>query len=143
MAWGSPYNNNRNYRQGGGFSNRSYSYRGGNSYQPVRTAAKKRSGAKHGRTKNGDPYTTGWNASRKHGLVKFLCVPYKKSKQSESANGRQWLNVMVKVEKQMAPEFITSGMMDLVSGKVTVQSLGIVINPKAPNGGYCGRFFGK
>ena len=90
------------------------------------------------------PYTTGWNYSRRHGLVTFLCVEYSKSVAVVSpTSNRTWLNVMVKVKKSMSPDFITSGMMDLSTGSVIIKDLGIVINPKAPNGGYCGRYGNK
>lgn len=101
---------------------------------------KKHTGAKSGYDKNGQPYTTGWNYSRANGLVTFLATPYAKSKESTSGSGRSWLNVMVKVSRKMQKDFIVSGMMDLRSGMVTIQELGIVINPKAKNGGYCGKY---
>lgn len=101
---------------------------------------KKHTGSKSGFDKNGNPYTTGWNYSRANGLVTFLATPYGKSKEVQSASGRSWLNVMVKVSRKMQKDFIVSGMMDLRSGMVTIEELGLVMNPKAKNGGYCGKY---
>jgi|GEM_PF-6376605 len=141
----------RNYNNGG-FSNGGYSV--GN-YQPSRGGytnsrsnnnyggqrpQKKHSGAKTGTTKKGEKYTTGWNKSRGAGFVTFLCVTTSKSVSSESKSGRKWVSVMVKVRKQMTPETTTNGLMDVQTGMVTIDSMGIVLNPKAPNGGYCGKF---
>jgi hypothetical protein len=109
-------------------------------YKDDRREQKKHTGAKSGFDKNGNPYTTGWNYSRANGLVTFLATPYGKSKEVESRSGRSWLNVMVKVSRKMQKDFIVSGMMDLRSGMVTIQELGIVMNPKAKNGGYCGKY---
>ncbi len=109
-------------------------------YGPQQRVAKKHSGAKHGSDKNGQVYTSGWNYSKRHGLVTFLCVPYKKSKRVTSARGIEWINVMVKIKKTMSANQIVSGMMDFHSGRVIIKDLGLVINPKAPNGGYCGTY---
>lgn len=104
---------------------------------------KKHSGAKTGGIRTGahagEQYTTGWNYSKRHGLISFGCFPYEGSKTVQSARGQQWTNVMVKVNKGIAGTSITSGMMDS-TGRVIVKDHGIVINPKAPNGGYCGTF---
>ena len=50
---------------------------------------------------------------------------------------------MVKVQPKMAKAFITSGLMDQATGAVTINELGLIMNPKAANGGYCGKFGGK
>lgn len=122
------YNNNNN----GGYNS---NYNGGQ-----RQAPRKKSGAKFTRDKNGNPCTTGWNKSRFAGFVKFLCVVTKSSVESESQTGNKYISVMVKVQKQMTPEETTNGLMNINTGQVTIQSMGIVLNPKAPNGGYCGRY---
>lgn len=101
---------------------------------------KKHSGCKAGFTKKGDPFTQGWNVSKRHGMMSFLAVPYKGSKLVTSKSGKRWLNVMVKVSPEKAQPFIVSGMRNDDTGQVTIQELGMVMNPKAPNGGYCGKF---
>ncbi|MFP5081623.1 hypothetical protein [Pedobacter sp. JCM 36344] len=101
---------------------------------------KKHSGAKKGFTKKNEPYCTGWNYSKRHGLITFLCVPYAKTAVHTSGNGVEWLNVMVKVTRGIAGTSITSGLMDRRTHRTIVKELGIVINPGAPKGGYCGRY---
>jgi hypothetical protein len=103
---------------------------------------KKHSGAGHKTSvgKGGNPCTWGWNFSKRFGLVKFLCVFTSATKVVDSGRNRTWANVMVKITKPMSAPQTVSGMMDVHTGMVTIQDLGIVINPKAPNGGYCGKF---
>lgn len=125
--------------RGGNYSNRSYSYNGrsSNAYQ---RQVKKHTGCKYrAADKNGKPVTTGWNYSRKEGLVTFLATPYKGTSIHTSKSGREWLNVMVKVSPKMKQSFIVSGLMERHSGKVIIKDLNIVMKPSAPNGGYCGR----
>ncbi|WP_131537999.1 hypothetical protein [Pedobacter nototheniae] len=124
--------NQRNNR-----SNNSRNNNGNNNNQPT----KKHSGCKYTpNSKNGTPVTTGWNYSRRNGLVTFLCVTTKNTEVHTSKSGKEWLNVMVKVSKKMCKDELVSGLMERHTGKVIVKELGIVLNPKAPNGGYCGQF---
>ncbi|PAW94082.1 hypothetical protein CKK33_11480 [Mucilaginibacter sp. MD40] len=136
------YNNSR-FGNGGYQSNNGYgrSNYGNNGYNNNRQQARKKSGAKHKKSdKNGNPVTTGWSKTRGAGFVKFLCVFTKNTDQHSSQSGRIWANVMVVVQKPMTPDVRTSGLMDLSTGKVVVQSMGIVINPQAPNGGFTGQY---
>ena len=73
-------------------------------------------------------------------MVTFYACPYGKTKIVTSATGRSWGNWMVRVKTAMGKEFIVGGMHDTNSNMVTVREMGFVMNPKAPNGGYCGRF---
>ena len=101
---------------------------------------KKHSGCKTGVSrKDGSPYTQGWNYSRSHGLVSFLAVCTKGTHETTSKTGRKWLNVMVKVQKKFQNDVLFSGLMDVMTGKVIINDQNIVMNPKAPNGGYCGK----
>lgn len=101
---------------------------------------KKHSGCKTGVSrKDGSPYTQGWNYSRAHGLVSFLAVCTKGTSLHISKTGREWLNVMVKVQKKFQNDVLFSGLMDKVTGKVIINDQNLVMNPKAPNGGYCGK----
>jgi hypothetical protein len=121
----------------------------GNNYQAQnnggqRQQTKKHTGAKFTRSKkDGSPVTTGWNYSKRFGLVTFLCVTTSKSVESESNTGNKYISVMIKVRKPMSPEVITNGLMNIHTGQVTCEAMQIVINPKAPNGGYCGKYGGK
>lgn len=127
------YGNNYGSRQGfsfGGYNS--------NSQRP-----KKRTGAKFkAKDKNGNPCTTGWHKG-KYGFTKFLCVVTKSSVESESKKGNRYISVMVVVQRDMLPPSKTSGLMNTSTGKVTVESMGIVINPGAPNGGFCGKYGNK
>lgn len=124
------------------YSNRS-EYRDNYSRNSNQREQKKHSGAKFGNDKNGKPYVSGWNYSRRNGLVSFLAVPYNGTSEHQSKSGKTWLNVMVKVNPSMSKPFITSGLMDMASKKVIINELGIVMNPNAPRGGYCGKFGSK
>jgi hypothetical protein len=100
----------------------------------------KKSGSKAGTDKNGAPYTTGWNASKRNGMVTFLATPYKGSHVVTSRSGKDWMNVMVKIhyKDQMKTE-LKSGLRNMATGQVIINDLGIVLSPKSKNGGYCGR----
>ncbi|WP_447642439.1 MULTISPECIES: hypothetical protein [Chitinophagaceae] len=136
QSYGNNYNNS--YGSGYGGGNRNYNNRGGNS-RPQR----KKSGAKAGVGKNGKPYVQGWNASRQNGMVSFLCVPTSNTGQHTSRTGRNWENWMVVVQPRMGASFLKSCLYDPSTGKCIISDMGIVLNPKAPNGGYCGRFGNK
>jgi len=130
------YSNN-NYGGGGrSYGGRSYgSYRGG-SYGR-QSQPRKHTGCRSGNTKNNTPYVRGWNYSKQHGMVAFFAAPYSGTHVSESKNGRQWQNWMIKVQPKMGKEFIVSGLYDMQTGRVISQQLGIVMNPRT---NYCGRF---
>ena len=100
-------------------------------------------GHKEGKTKAGRDYkiTWGWNVSKGGGLVSYLAKNYAKSHMVESKNGRKWLTVIVVATLARTKDTkIKPGLMDLQTGKVIVKDWKLVINPKAPNGGYCGTF---
>lgn len=129
MAYNNNYNNNRS---------------NGNNNGGGQRPTKKHTGARFTRNKkDGSPVTTGWNYSKRFGLVTFLCVTTSKSVESESKTGNQYVSVMVKVSKPMSPAETTNGLMNVRTGQVTIDSMNLVINPKAPNGGYCGKYGGK
>lgn len=147
------------YNQGGGFgqnySNRRTNYNqdfsqtqrsnNGYQYQPQRQV-KKHSGCKTGILKagnfQGEQYVSGWNYSKAHGLRSFLATPYSKTKKSISKKtGTEWLNVVVKVQPKQQKAFLVSGMLEVRTNRVIIEELGMIMNPKAPNGGYCGTMF--
>jgi len=121
---------------GGGY-NRSYGRRN-DGYQ---RQTKKHSGAKyHASTKNGNPCISAWNYSKKMGMLSILIAPYKGSKVVESQTGRRygvWMaSITGKGVRQNFPVLV-----DLASHRVVIrEGYGWVINPSAPNGGYCGTF---
>lgn len=100
---------------------------------------KKKTGATFGLDKNGNPYVSGWNLRKQDGFSSFFCRPYKGTKKSKSNNGREWHNWFVTI-KNGFNKVNTSGLYDPVRQMVIVKEYGIVLNPKARNGGYCGTF---
>ncbi len=133
------YYNNRNsgYSRGGysGGYNRGYNR---NNYNN-NAQQKKRSACKKGYA-NGDadaPYYAGYNKSRS-GFLSILARPYKKTKDSTSKSGKRFQNWFVTYKVgRFGAEQKTSGMLNLDSGKLVVESLGIVMNPKT---NYCGTY---
>ena len=142
MAYNNNYNSNRNFNNGG-YNRQNSGGNGGNSNGYNRqSSGKKKSGAKFKvKDANGNPCTTGWKVSRRFGFVKFLCVVTSKSVESQNKAGtNSYISVMVKVQKEMCNEEITNGLMNIHTGQVVIEKMGIVINPRAANGGYCGKF---
>lgn len=140
------YNNNNNNLN---YGNSSYgnNYRNNNNYsnkqQSNNNVPKKHSGAKSGMTKTGKMYVQGWNVSKSNGMVSIIAGPTKNTDTHKSKSGRTWCNWMAKVTPKMAVPFLVSCLYDESTGKVIINDLGIVMNPKAPHGGYCGKFGGK
>lgn len=132
------YDNGRGY-SGGGYSNRNQ-YSGGNGQQRQQ---KKHSGAKyHASSKNGNPCIVAWNYSRATGLVKVFIAPYSGTGEHESKNGKTYQNWMCKIEgKKIAPQHFPV-LVNTANNKAVIDTngWGWVVNPSAPNGGYCGSF---
>lgn len=79
----------------------------------------------------------GWRKNRQ-GFTKFTAVTTKFSKDG----GKGWIgSIFVTVTNvSTGQESKYWGTMQSSTGKVVIDALGIVMNPKAPNGGYCGTF---
>lgn len=112
-------------------------------------AKKKRSGCKFGMYQNqkqrrdGDgeaqPYVAGWRASR--GVItSILATPYKGTDSHKSKTGIVWQNWVAKVRVGTQQPYLTSALYNTMTRKVTIKALGYVLNPNAPNGGYCGSY---
>jgi hypothetical protein len=137
-----PYNNN--YNGNGGYRRNNYnnSYNNGGYNQGQNRPKKKRSGAKFGYS-NGNaatPFVRGWKATRRFGLITYLCVPYKITRTHTSGSGKEWENWMLKIQFADGKTELKSCLYNVQSKKVIINDLGMVINPNAPNGGYCGSF---
>ena len=145
------YNNNsygnnqgRNGWQGVPFNNAP-------SYQPnqYNQPRKKKSGAKSKRytPNNGNNagkgmiHTHGWRYSKRAGLITYSCNTTSKSVKKDSG----WIGSIACEVMQVdsSQKAFYWGVMEAATGKVVIQDLGIVINPKANNGGYCGTFINK
>ena len=97
---------------------------------------KKRSGAKYGISpKTKRPYIQGWKAT-KDGMVKIIAGPTKKGMVSDQSE--QWVcNVTIGYAKPVT----MTAFYNVNSKKLTIPDMSFVLNPGAPNGGYCGPFY--
>jgi hypothetical protein len=143
------YNNNNysrntggNYGNSGGYSGNSGSYSrsyGGNA--PV----KKKSGSKAGTafsrsTGEGKPWVSGWKKVN-GGIISIICGPYHKTDTYESKMGRKSQTWLANIQPPNgAQAYRLPCMYYMDTGRVVIDGLGFVINPKAANGGYCGTF---
>lgn len=79
-----------------------------------------------------------WRLSRSGELIKVTAVTTNKSAKGEKG----WCGhvAVTFVNTVTGSKNFYWGTMHLATGKTVVNDLGIVINPKASNGGYCGTF---
>jgi hypothetical protein len=120
-------------------------YQGNKGYYPQPQQSKeykKHSGAKYTLYQNKEGVqqylTTGWRLNNKQ-LLSYKAVTTKKSILSEKGwFGSVWLTITNKITGEVNSAW---GTMEKSSGKVVVDDLALVMNPRAKNGGYCGTFF--
>lgn len=141
---GSSNNNNSSSNSNTGYQKRTKEY-------DPKTYVKK-SGCKTGRYSNKEyankstgqivpseskPYTQGWKASKRFGLISFMCVPTSNSKSVTSESGKVWITSIActVTNKQAMTRQLYWGLMEKTTGKVIIQDLGIVLNPKGGKGG--------
>lgn len=96
---------------------------------------------KSGSNKGLDQYVTnGWMVSNKQ-FIQISCVTTKNTQLSEKG----WYgNVACTVTNKTAmTESLFWGTMQKSTGKVVINDLNLVLNPKAPNGGYTGTYLKK
>lgn len=118
-------------------------------YSPMKPQYRKHSGAKltkytptQGDNKGREQYlVTGWRLNRNRELISVKCVTTSKSKLSDKG----WIG-------SIACTFTNTttgetnfhwGTMLKSTGKVVIDKLAVVLNPKAKNGGYCGTYLQK
>lgn len=111
--------------------------------QAMQQFGRKKSGAKSGVTKSGKMYVNGWKVMQGQGIVSVIAGPTKDTDQHTSKTGRIWENWCAKITKPFSKPELVSCLYDTMTGKVIIGDLGLVLNPKAPNGGYFGKFGGK
>lgn len=150
------YGNNNYYRRsyggygggyGGGYSRSSYgrSYGGGGSYRRAYGSysrqKKKHSGCKMRSgwtTKSGEHVNenmiTGWNYSRRLGLISFIASPRKEGRETKNDRIERWV---VNIRFRDGPKIFT-GFYNLDHRKLRIPDLRMTANPHAPNGGYFG-----
>ena len=141
----SGYNNNNNYRGNGNYNN---GYRNNGNQNNSNRQKSKRSGAKHtkyfpesGPNKGQEQYlTTGWKVSKGE-LTSIKAVTTSKSNLSEKG----WFGsvAVTFTNTKNGQTAFHWGTMQKSTGKVVVDSMAFVINPKARNGGYAGTFITK
>jgi hypothetical protein len=130
------YSNNggyqqRSYENGGGYPQRSYGNR-------PQAAPKKHSGCKYrSSAKNGKPCMTGWNYSKRYGIISIIASPNTNKLKTKSSRLENWY-VKVTINKEVK---WMHGFFNTDNKKVIIQELGFVMNPNASNGGYCGKYF--
>lgn len=119
--------------------------RGYNQYPQQQQQRRKRSGCK---TKRYTPTsgvnagreqicTSGWKKNRQ-GFSTFMAVTTRHSRDK----GKGWVGgVRITVTNQSSgQQTLYWGTMQVSTGKVIMSGLPFVMNPKAPNGGYCGTY---
>jgi hypothetical protein len=134
---GNNYNNNKGYGGGKNYGNQGYN-------QPQKPTVK-HSGAKHttyfpttGPNKGVEQHlTTGWRLSKGE-LIAIKCVTTQKSNLSEKG----WFGSIActMTNTKTGVQSFHWGTMEKKTGKVVIDAMAFVINPKAKNGGYAGTF---
>ncbi len=133
------------------YQNRGYSnnrYNNNNGYQRQQKPKAKKSGAKFtkytpqsGANAGQEQYlTTGWKVSNRE-LISIKAVTTSKSQLSEKG----WFGsvAVTFTNTKTGSQAFHWGTMQKSTGKVVVDSMAFVINPKAKNGGYAGTFLSK
>ncbi len=84
---------------------------------------------------------SGWNYSKARGLLSFFAAPYNGTHETKGkVNGNLHLNYILKITNKRTMQIhIMPCLYNKSTGKVTCMKLNLVMNPKAPNGGYCGK----
>lgn len=86
------------------------------------------------------PWVSGWNVSAQ-GYMKFLAYPYKDTKRVTSGEGKEWENWVVKITHPDKKQTLLPCLFEVKTHRVLMKDIGMVANPKAPNGGYWGTMF--
>jgi hypothetical protein len=91
-----------------------------------------------GKNKDQNQYlVSGWKLAGGQ-LIAVKCITTSKS----SDSGKGWVGSVACsiTNKASGQKSFYWGTMQIATGKVVISDLGWVLNPKAPNGGYCGTF---
>lgn len=144
MAFKSYYNNGNSYygqSNGGGYQRRgNYNNQNNGGYRQNKSN-KKHSGARQTTTKKGGKAIVGWNYSKAKGLVSVACFESKFSKEIENKRGDIYTKLVAYLEyKATGHKRAMSAFVSHRTGKCYIPEMQWVLNPKAPNGGYCGTF---
>lgn len=82
----------------------------------------------------------GWKLANKQ-LISISCVTTKKSEPTDKG----WAGHIAceVVNKATGQKSFYWGTMEIKTGKTVIKDLGLVLNPRARNGGYCGTFINR
>ncbi|WP_026756086.1 hypothetical protein [Sediminibacter sp. Hel_I_10] len=89
-------------------------------------------------------FITAWKVA--DGVMHSYKVIFPKDREvkiTATETGHHWLPVTVIQSAAMKQNVIVGGMLDLANQKVYIKEWNWVINPKASNGGYCGKHISK
>ncbi|MGX9985475.1 hypothetical protein [Soonwooa purpurea] len=117
-------------------------YSGGTNYKKSSGKKSKKSGAKFTRYVNKDGVemylTTGWRLNRSRELISIKATITKDSKESDKG----WFGsvAVVFTNTITGQTNFHWGTMEKKTGKVVVNDMAFVMNPRAKNGGYAGTF---
>ena len=103
---------------------------------------KKKSGAKCGTTKHDKLYISAWNASKTKGLVKISAFENSLSKEYKKKNSNE-VRVSMMFEifyNSTGVKVLELGFYNTTTGVVVLGKVGLTIETKAPNGGFCGSY---
>lgn len=130
----------RGYRESG-YRDSGYGDRRSGSRRNDSRDYRKRSGATagtyhRGATNEKVPYIQGWKATRR-GLVSIIASPAIDAK-TKSPTQEKWV---AKVSIGYENPFLANAFYNTATKKLTLPDLKLVLNPRAPRGGYCGSFF--
>lgn len=125
--------------------NRSYQNSRYNNMRSYRGAQqpRKRSGARITFKDETTPIISAWKKDR-FGFHVLYARPYSKTKRTKSKSEKRWLNLFVTItNRSTMQETKCSGMFDLDRQRLYISDLNLIVNPKAPNGGYFGKHISR
>ncbi len=132
-------NNSRGQRSNNGSNNRNSNNDSNNGEQKKHSGCKMSLATKG--SHQGSQVLTGWKYSKRTGMISIIASPYSKTQEVISKSNRTWQNWMVKFTfKDTLQTKIYGGLFDVNNHKIIIKEIGWVLNPKAPNGGYVGKF---
>lgn len=97
---------------------------------------KKHSGCKIMKHKDGRTIVSAWKYSRKMGMLSIIGI---ENHSSETKSSRWFKMTLQAVNKNTGETRTYSALWDSQKNKVVIGTIGWILNPNAPNGGYCGK----
>ncbi len=137
----SSFGGDHGFQNNQGYNHSDYGYQRN---QGFNTPKKKRSGAKLSRITKGKGQgmwsVHAWNYSRSKGLITVKGFQNTKSTKYSNASGEESSSIMLEIfYKRTGAKWLELCWIKENTGKIHIDSLGMVISTKAPNGGYFGK----